>query len=208
MTNKPMLSVELRALLERVATEANYTLGFTSASNYDECRAAVDELRALLDKPVQAPTADLLLASAHSYVKVAGETQNIARHLQSRIERYFDGDPVSQQEGEPIYQVMYRGDGGGGWCDAEKDSYDMKAPHPKHWQTRIVYAEQPAPVAVVLPDNLVSHRDSWLQAMERLVELEPSTLAPDEDDKAFWEHELSAMRDMYADFDRLNGVKP
>lgn len=54
MTNKPMLSVELRVLLERVATEANYMLGFTSASNYDECRAAVDELRALLDSPPQA----------------------------------------------------------------------------------------------------------------------------------------------------------
>lgn len=54
--------------------------------------------------------------------------------------------PAEQRQDEPIYQVMYRGDGGGGWCDVEKDSYDMKVPHPKHWETRIVYtrpAEQP-----------------------------------------------------------------
>ena len=49
MTNKPMLSVELRALLERVATEADHMLGFTYASNYDECRKAVDELHPFLD---------------------------------------------------------------------------------------------------------------------------------------------------------------
>lgn len=58
--------------------------------------------------------------------------------------------PAEQPQGEPIYQVMYRGDGGGGWCDVEKDSYDMKVPHPKHWETRIVYtrpAEQPEPIS-------------------------------------------------------------
>lgn len=55
----------------------------------------------------------------------------------------------------------------------------------------------------VLPDNLVSHRNTWLQAMERLVELEPESHAPDEDEKGFWRHELKAMQDMYADLDKL-----
>jgi cobalamin-dependent methionine synthase I len=57
-------------------------------------------------------------------------------------------------QGEPIYQVMYRGDGGGGWCDADKESFDMKVPHPKHWKVRIVYTSQPAPVSVVLDEGV------------------------------------------------------
>lgn len=49
---------------------------------------------------------------------------------------------------------------------------------------------------VVLPDNLITHRYSWIRAMERLLEV-------DEDDKGFWLHELQAMRDMYADLDKI-----
>lgn len=92
-------------------------------------------------------------------------------------------ESAAQHQGEPIYQVMYRGDGGGGWCDAEKDSYDMKVPHPKHWQTRIVYAEQPAPVAVVIPDKI-----------------NPESLYPDQADCG-WNDCIDEVR-------RLNGVKP
>ncbi|NMX27068.1 hypothetical protein HBO14_11080 [Pseudomonas sp. WS 5406] len=55
MTNQTIDGVprEIRDLLERVATEANHMLGFTYASNYDECRKAVDDLRALLDAPAE-----------------------------------------------------------------------------------------------------------------------------------------------------------
>lgn len=56
---------------------------------------------------------------------------------------------------------------------------------------------------LLLPDNLLSHQHSWLAAMERLVELEPESVAPDEDEKGFWRHELKAMRDMYMDLARL-----
>lgn len=49
MTTNQTIDGVPRELLERVATEANHMLGFTYASNCDECRAAVDELRALLD---------------------------------------------------------------------------------------------------------------------------------------------------------------
>lgn len=58
--------------------------------------------------------------------------------------------PVVESQ-EPVYQVQYLGDGGGGWSDVDKESYDMKTPHHKHWMTRIVYTSPPAPVAVVLP---------------------------------------------------------
>lgn len=67
-----------------------------------------------------------------------------------------------------------------------------------------LYTSQPAPVSAVLPDNLESHRNTWIQAMERLVELEPESCAPDEDEKGLWRHELKAMRDMYADLDRFS----
>lgn len=61
-------------------------------------------------------------------------------------------------------------------------------------------AEQPAPVAVAMPDNLESHRRSWIAALDRLIVLET-----DADELLFWQHEHSALRDMYADLDRLNG---
>lgn len=48
-----------------------------------------------------------------------------------------------------------------------------------------------------LPDNLVSHRTSWQNALLRLIELETCS-----DDKSYWEHELKAMRDMYKDLDK------
>lgn len=54
-----------------------------------------------------------------------------------------------------------------------------------------------------LPDNLVSHRASWLKALERLIELEPESHGPDMDEKGYWRHELKAMVDMYADLDHL-----
>ncbi|RUF51811.1 hypothetical protein IPC1130_31450 [Pseudomonas aeruginosa] len=56
---------------------------------------------------------------------------------------------------------------------------------------------------VQLPDNLLSHRNAWLAALERLVELEPESYQPDRDEKGFWKHELQAMRDMYANLDAL-----
>lgn len=59
---------------------------------------------------------------------------------------------------------------------------------------------------VVLPDNLLSHRATWRLAFERLIELEADrkTGRGDHDDCAYWEHELKALDDMYADLDRLN----
>jgi hypothetical protein len=69
-----------------------------------------------------------------------------------------------------------------------------------------LYTSQPAPVSV-LPDNLLSHRSSWLDAMDRLVELEPISHEPDSDDKGFWEHERKAMHDMYDCLDKVKEMK-
>lgn len=67
-----------------------------------------------------------------------------------------------------------------------------------------LYAAQVAK-QVVMPDNLLSHRVTWRQALVRLIELEdvadPET---GRDDKAYWQHELLALDAMYADLDRLN----
>lgn len=192
MTNKPMLSIELRALLERL-------LSHDFAEECQECGIgysdAWSELSALLDAdkvnsremglmqyvdahPIKSAKTDLVECDAcptsggcvsvcMKAPKTAAQHQGHAipqwlrdhfsaiedeamklggcgvfTQMRTKVQAYFE-----MVRGEPIYQVMYRGDGGGGWCDAEKASYDMKVPHPKHWQARIVYAEQPAPVA-------------------------------------------------------------
>lgn len=55
----------------------------------------------------------------------------------------------------------------------------------------------------LLPDNLESHQNTWLQALERLIELEKPGVVGGPDDRAFWEHEHRAMLTMYADLQRL-----
>lgn len=56
---------------------------------------------------------------------------------------------------------------------------------------------------LVIPDNLLSHRRSWRAAFERLIELEPVSLAPDRDDRSYWEHEMQALDRMYSDLERI-----
>lgn len=65
-----------RELLERVAAQADCMLGFSSSSNYDECLRVVDELRALLAKPVEVTGADVL--------------------------RWMDEHAAEQPQGEPV----------------------------------------------------------------------------------------------------------
>lgn len=35
-----------------------------------------------------------------------------------------------------IYEAQYLGDGGGGWCEVEKEDYEVKKLHPKYWRVR------------------------------------------------------------------------
>lgn len=60
----------------------------------------------------------------------------------------------------------------------------------------------------LLPDNLESHQGTWLQALERLIELEKPGVKGGPDDRSFWEHELRAMLAMYADLQRLQHLQP
>lgn len=66
----------------------------------------------------------------------------------------------------------------------------------------------PVIVPAAEPDNLRSHRDSWISALERLVELEPRQASPDaEDTRAYWQHELRALTAMYADLDACDAKR-
>ncbi|HHH9443047.1 TPA: hypothetical protein ACP32N_005035 [Pseudomonas aeruginosa] len=56
---------------------------------------------------------------------------------------------------------------------------------------------------LVIPVNLLSHRNSWRSAFERLIELEPERQAPGRNDRFFWRHEMQAMDHMYQDLDRI-----
>lgn len=147
----------------------------------DHCsnKAATEELRALLDKPVSQSQSEPMAVEflQFEFTHDASGEKRVVRLTKDEVfsvmeddlfekisesvcdcepvgetnvvdcgcESYIDGFSLSadQPQGEPIYQVMYRGDGGGGWSDAEKASYDVKTLHPNHWMTRIVYATQP-----------------------------------------------------------------
>ncbi|WP_443698617.1 hypothetical protein [Pseudomonas sp.] len=132
----------LRELLERVATEANHMLGFTYSANYDECRAAVDELRALLDAPIC------------EFHQSADECKAYSGRSPC--------SPAAQPQGEPVAWIamavgkdgeIYRKttssteitlrDARFAWGQGVLDRFTIV--------TKPLYAEQPAPVAVVLP---------------------------------------------------------
>ncbi|AJO79117.1 hypothetical protein [Pseudomonas sp. MRSN 12121] len=123
MSNSEMISVP-RELLERVANEADRMLGFTYASNCDECRAAVDELLALLAAPAES----------------CGACGGCANGC--RLDR--ESPPAAQPQGEPVAWLDPAH--GLSWL-ADRMSV---MPGTKLY-TRP--AEQPAPAAVVLPDR-------------------------------------------------------
>jgi|SRR5215217_4333076 len=69
---------------------------------------------------------------------------------------------------------------------------------------------EPVSGGVVLPDNLESHRGTWLDAFDRLIELEPTSSDPESchyGQRELWQHERKAMLAMYADLDRLKAPK-
>lgn len=75
-----------------------------------------------------------------------------------RCKRYGKGNPhwpcpvhpvpAAQPHGEPVHQ--WSDDDGISWCDGNERS--LQSAREYGWKTRTLYAEQPAPVAVVLPD--------------------------------------------------------
>lgn len=157
MTNNPTIDGVSRELLKSLWRGA-VTMGWGSAQ----------QLQDLLEAPAverQEPVARCLQSPVRKYLSVellrthmkdgdllysappeVAALESTIAQLQARVQELESGS-------EPIFQVQYRGEGGGGWSDAEKESYDAKVPHPKHWKTRIVYATPPVPVAVLLPER-------------------------------------------------------
>ncbi|WAT32229.1 hypothetical protein [Pseudomonas sp. GXZC] len=54
-----------------------------------------------------------------------------------------------------------------------------------------------------LPHDFLSHRETWRQGFERLIELEPESHRPDEDQRGFWQHELDAFDLAYRELDEI-----
>ncbi|ASN67353.1 hypothetical protein 7F11_20 [uncultured Caudovirales phage] len=121
---------ELRALLERVAGKASQTPHWDAL---DEDRiAATSELRALLD-------AD----------KVNNRQMGLIQFVEAHPIK-----PAAQPQGEPV-----------AWLNVATGHVTTSAVEVMDWddekeQVQSLYAEQPAPVAVVLPE----HRDSDLRS--------------------------------------------
>ena len=57
---------------------------------------------------------------------------------------------------------------------------------------------------VKIPQDFLTHEDAWIAALERLIELEPESTEPDVDEKAYWRHELNAMRRAYAELHEVS----
>ena len=159
MTTNQTIDGVPRELLERVATEADHMLGFTYASNSEECRSAVDELRALLDAPTEqvevcnADNADQALTLLDFALSFAlcnldhGGTRRDVKKAQAHLEAYrkFKAEQA-QGEGEPFawYTEDYL-------SDKSATTYDlatMERWKAKGWPVKPLYIEQPAPVAV------------------------------------------------------------
>ena len=108
MTNKPMLSVE-RELLERVS----------ATKNMIEFLEAMDELRALLDKP-EYPRVEIVKAHTHTCACVVGDSGvcdcgAVVNGVCVKVE------PAAQHQGYPVNRLSYsQGDLRyvNGWNDA------------------------------------------------------------------------------------------
>lgn len=49
-----------------------------------------------------------------------------------------------------------------------------------------------------IPANFTTHRSAWRKAIELAIKNAPASSAPDEDEKAYWEHELAAFDRAFA----------
>lgn len=118
----------------------------------------LEELRVLLDGPSAEPAEvvqtdnaeqaltllDFALSFALCNMDHAG-TRHDVKKAKAHLEAYRKFK-AAQPQGEPIYQAEFLGEGGGGWSDVEHSEYLSLRSSPE-FRLRIVYAEQPAPVA-------------------------------------------------------------
>lgn len=208
MTNKPMLSVERELILFAI-------LGQIDAHRPGVEMSVRKELRALLDNPVEdvddeqwyadTPDGDSALVTRVGALTEWQKGRDGMRAERDAALSELAELKAAQHKGEPVgcrYRKTDRPDRCWTYCEG------VKATPWKGWEVQPLFVEQPATAGVLMPDNLTSHRNSWLQALARLIELEPATMAPDSDEKAYWQHERQAMLDMYVDLDKLNGLNP
>ncbi|QLG95314.1 hypothetical protein HZF02_26745 [Pseudomonas yamanorum] len=171
MTTNQTIDGVPRDLLERIMHGCMFSLS----------RQQHEELRALLDAPVvSAPLSvpdecphlivfddtdreQLMFAGAGARASALKTWENISRswnaHLFVRVERNSSDDQypsaghtrAAQPQGEPVYQVQHSGSYAG-WRNVDAGTY-AELKDDKRYMSRIVYAEQPAPVAVVLPER-------------------------------------------------------
>ena len=129
MSNKPMLSVDLRALLERVVKGEP---GSTWAALDDDRLVATEELLALLD-------AD----------KVNSREMGLMQYVEAHPIK-----PAAQHQGEPVaYRVVFNDGEKSKWEDGtpqSQDLYDVRDGVIRG--VELAYAEQPAPAGVVMSD--------------------------------------------------------
>ena len=181
MTNKPMLSVELRALLERASN--NLCSG-------EEAYAVQQELRALLDEPdetfnLQGWSIDHSAGRPilmHNKCSVIEAEQ--AYGLLNLIET------AAQNQGDPVAWRYKKSWEKTGWkvCDNHPTDYGIDD---ECYEIQALYAEQPAPVAV----------DA--EILERFPEINFANYGQDEVEALqAWAFEA------YEAIARLNGVKP
>ena len=124
-----------------------------------------------------------------------GNCPNCAVELDIDDWPFAAGVPATQPQGEPVAHCLLRRNGSGEWVNDAK-SWADGAPsreimaecekHPELYQVRLAHAEQPAPVAVVLPERLamtgrglmdaptVNHHIGWNACLDELKRLNPS----------------------------------
>ena len=147
MTNKPMLSVE-RKLLVRLCN--------LNAVGWEDIEPEMKELRALLDQPVDSNELSLggsLARAASGLINVLDDEAGAwteTEALKRALEDWSMGKPAALHQGEPVrWERMSKMDGGTWWPCANKGEADDAVKC--GWKVRPLFAEQPAPVAEVMP---------------------------------------------------------
>ena len=157
MTNKPMLSVE-RKVIEDILADAR-----EPGTDY---KAARKVLRALLDKPVL-KSWPCWSCKTHITLAERAEADGECPHCEAELDLDdWPIEPAARHQGEPVaYQIRRRTDReDSAWTKWQECSEMERAMHSHEVgkynrfgimrEIRALYAEQPAPVAVVMAGQL------------------------------------------------------
>ena len=168
MTNNPTIDGVPRELLERLID------AYACHDNNPHChlgsdQEAIDELRALLDAPAKESEIDSLRAEVEKWKGIAG--RRTAERTEFMNER--DDLKAAQPQGEPVCEVIAAERGARTllWLADQLPNIGAK-----------LYAEQPAPVAVVMPerkteaatDEQKSRMRGWNACLDELKRLNPT----------------------------------